>query len=171
MFDLDPGEELGLVAETARKFAAEELAPRLREAEAARAVAKEVRRGYTGIGLAGLEVPEGAGGAGLGAVARVLVNEELAAADAGAALALDPFGPALYPALEMGGEAAVGELAGLLAKPGARAICVCDDDAEVVLRGDQVSASVASFPSFDRWPRSLIVCASSISTRQISTTN
>jgi len=32
----------------------------------------------------------------------VIVNEELAAADAGAALALDPYGPALYGVLEIG---------------------------------------------------------------------
>ena len=41
-------------------------------------------------------------GAGLGSLGRALVNEELAAADAGAAIALDPLGAALYPILELG---------------------------------------------------------------------
>ena len=90
-------------------------------------MAPDVRRVYQTLGLAGLELPESLGGAGLGALARALVNEELAAADAGAALALDPLGPALYPIAELGGESAVSELAGpLLAKAGARATLVFD---------------------------------------------
>ena len=40
-----------------------------------------------------------------------IVNEELAAGDAGAALALDPLGPALYPLLELGGEEALQQFA------------------------------------------------------------
>ena len=98
MFDLDPGDELALLTETARKLAEEELRPRLREAETARGVAEPVRAAYAAVGLAGLELSAQRDGAGLGALARVVVNEELAAADAGAALALDPFGPALSSA-------------------------------------------------------------------------
>jgi alkylation response protein AidB-like acyl-CoA dehydrogenase len=105
MIDLDPGDELELLRETARLFGADHLAPRMRDAEAKREVDGEVRGAYAEIGLAGLELPEEAGGAGLGALARVLVNEELAACDAGAALALDPVAPALYPLLEMGADA------------------------------------------------------------------
>ena len=90
-------------------------------------MAPDVRRVYQTLGLAGLELPESLGGAGLGALARAVVNEELAAADAGAALALDPLGPALYPIAELGGESAVSELAGpLLGKVGARATLVFD---------------------------------------------
>ena len=103
MFDLDLGDELALLTETARKLAAEELRPRLRESEATRAVADPVRAAYAEVGLAGLELPAAHDGAGLGALARVIVNEELAAADAGAALAHDPYGPALYGVLEIGG--------------------------------------------------------------------
>ena len=90
MFDFNPGEELALLVETARSFAENELAPELRRFETARAVDETVQRKFSQIGLSGLEIPESLGGAGLGAVARVLVNEELGAADAGAALALDP---------------------------------------------------------------------------------
>ena len=86
MFDFDYGDDLDLIVETARSFATEELHPRLRDHEAARAVEPEVARAYQEIGLAGLELPESLGGANLGALARVLVNEELAAGDAGASI-------------------------------------------------------------------------------------
>lgn len=104
--NLKPDENLELIAETARRFGAEMLTPKMRSAEAQRGVDKETRQAFHEIGLAGLEWPEEKDGAGLGSLARVLVNEELGAADAGAALALDPLGPALYPILEMGGDIA-----------------------------------------------------------------
>jgi alkylation response protein AidB-like acyl-CoA dehydrogenase len=123
MIDFELGEELSLIRETARAFASNHLQPRLREFESARAVAAKTRDAFAEIGLAGLELSEPLGGAGLGALARVLVLEELAAADAGAALALDPLGPALYALDELGGEAAVRELGlPLLERPGARAV-------------------------------------------------
>jgi alkylation response protein AidB-like acyl-CoA dehydrogenase len=56
-------------------------------------VSDAVRAAYAEVGLAGLELPADHDGAELGALARAIVNEELAAADAGAALALDPYGP------------------------------------------------------------------------------
>ena len=95
MFDLECGEDLDLIVETARSFAGNELAPKLREHESERAVGSAVRERYAQTGLVSLELPEALGGAGLGALARVLVNEELAAADDVVALGLDPFGPAL----------------------------------------------------------------------------
>jgi alkylation response protein AidB-like acyl-CoA dehydrogenase len=77
----------------------------------------------------------------------VLVNEELAAGDAGAALALDPLGPALYPLLEIGGEDAVREFAlPLLETDAARAIFVDAADAELEV-GTTVSGSVPWVPS------------------------
>ena len=95
MFDFELGDDLELIVETARSFATGELFPKLRDHERERCVAPAVRKTYAEMGLAGLELPEAMGGAGLGAIARVLVNEEIAAGDAGAALALDPLGPAL----------------------------------------------------------------------------
>ena len=109
MFQL--GDEMELLVETARSFATDSLAPGLRDAEVARGVADRVRATYAQIGFARLELSEEQGGAGLGAVARALVNEELAAADPGAALSLDPLGPALYPLAELGGEEALQEFA------------------------------------------------------------
>ena len=102
--NLKPDEDLELIADTAKRFGQEILAPKMREAEAKRCVDDETRNAFQEIGLASLEWPEDADGAGLGSVARVLVNEELGAADAGAAIALDELGPALYPILEMGGD-------------------------------------------------------------------
>ena len=82
---------------------------------------------YGDLGLGSLELPEALGGAGLGALARVLVNEELGAADAGAALALDPLGPALYPLVAFGGDDALHTHAlPLLQRPGARAVLTLD---------------------------------------------
>lgn len=147
MFDFERGDELELIVETARTFATEELQPRLRDHERERAIAPEVRRAYTEMGLAGLELAESEGGAGLGAVARVLVNEELAAGDPGAALALDPLGPALYPLLEVGGAEAVRRFAlPLLGIPGARALFVIEEEAELRVDG-ALSGSVPWVPA------------------------
>ena len=102
--NLNPDEDLELITQTARRFAEEMLTPKLRQAEANGAVDDETRQAYALTGLSGLEWPEDSDGAGLGSVARALVNEELGAADVGAAIALDSFGPALYPILEMSGD-------------------------------------------------------------------
>jgi alkylation response protein AidB-like acyl-CoA dehydrogenase len=132
--DFELGDDLELIVETARSFATEQLFPRLREHERERAVAPATRKIFAEMGLAGLELPESLGGAALGALARVLVNEELAAGDAGAALALDPLGPALYPLLEVGGEAALATFASpLLETDGARAVLVSERDAELTI--------------------------------------
>ena len=148
MIDIDPDEDLLLVVETARKFATEELLPRLREMESARAVAGEVFARYEETGLAGLELPESLGGAELGAVARVLVNEEIAAADPGAAIALDPFGTALYPVLGMGGVPALTALQTHLQSKSqtGRACLVFAEDISFEIREDRLSAKVPWVP-------------------------
>lgn len=150
MFDLDRSDELALVVETARKLAEAELAPRLREAERARGVSPELRAAWEEVGLAALELPEACDGAGLGCLARVLVNEELAAGDAGAALALDPFGPAVTALLEVGGEAAAAQgveaVRGSAAAQGVeavaggagRALFVAAEDAQIGLAADAI---------------------------------
>jgi len=148
MFDLNPGEELGLLVETARSFAENELAPELRRFESTRAVDETVGRKFSQIGLSGLEIPESLGGSGLGAVARVLVNEELGAADAGAALALDPLGPALYPLLELGDESALPELiTPLLEREATRAVLVSDRDGKLEIGADSVSGRIPWVPA------------------------
>lgn len=146
MFDLDPGDDLKLIVETARRLAASELAPKLRDSEAARAIDASTAAAWDEIGLAGLEVPERLGGAGLGCLARVLVNEELAAADAGAALALDPYGPALTTLVEVGGVDAAEQLVFSLEPEAQRACFVLAEDASLELDGDRLSLELAWAP-------------------------
>ena len=62
MFDLDPGDELELLVETARSFASDELFPSMREHERAREVGAAVREAFAQIGMARLELPESLGG-------------------------------------------------------------------------------------------------------------
>ena len=151
MFSFELDDELALLQRTARSFAQEQLLPKLRAAEAARAVDGEVRAAYAQIGLERLELPSALGGAGCGALARVLVNEELGAADAGAALALDRLGAALYPLAELGGEEALRAHALPLLDAGdARALLLTDTDSvfqqgpeRVTLHADYVPADRA----------------------------
>ncbi len=150
MFNFELGDDLELVVETARSFASEELFPNSREHERERSVKSATRASYAEMGLAGLELPEKLGGAGLGSIARALVNEEIAAGDAGAALALDPLGPALYPLAELGGDDALRDFAlPLLEIEGARAVLVCDGiGGDAVLEiGKSVSGRIPWVPA------------------------
>jgi len=144
-FRLDP--ELELIRDTARQFAGAELRPRDREHESARGVGASVRRAFREIGLAGVDWPASLGGADLGALARAVVQEELAAADAGAAIALDPLGSAFH-ALSQAGEAAAlrAHAAPLLDRDGARAVLVWNDGA-VAVRAGQATGVVPWVPA------------------------
>lgn len=98
MIDFEPSEEQRLVQQSVADFAKTTIAPRLRAAEKARAVPEEVRRLAHEMGLGVMDVPESAGGQGLGMLTTVLVEEELGAADAAAAFGLagpGAFGTAL----------------------------------------------------------------------------
>jgi alkylation response protein AidB-like acyl-CoA dehydrogenase len=148
VFELEPTDELALLAETARSFADEELALHARAFEAARAPSEAARKAFAQIGLAGLEIPETLGGAGLGALARALVGEELGAADPGAALALDPLGPVAGALRELGGEAAVAELGlPVVETDGGRALLLAPGDAALAREGDRVRGSVPWVPA------------------------
>jgi acyl-CoA dehydrogenase len=92
MISFSPEEDERLLAESARSFAADILRPRLREHEAARAVSEDARRAFHSLGLVGMDLPEELGFGGISLVARALVEEELAAGDLGAAVALDATG-------------------------------------------------------------------------------
>lgn len=129
MIDFELTEELRLIQETAREFATQVLLPRDRDFEQARAIPDAIQRGFAETGLASLELPDALGGVEVGALARVLVLEELAAADPGATLALDPLGPALYVLRELGGGEALLEFgAPVVERPGARAIFAWDGE-------------------------------------------
>jgi alkylation response protein AidB-like acyl-CoA dehydrogenase len=148
VFELEPSEDLELLVETARNFAAEELTPNARAFEAARRPSEAARRGFEQIGLAGLEVPEAMGGAGLGALARALVGEELGAGDPGAALALDPLGPVVGALREAAGDEAFAELASpLLGAEAGRAWLVAPGDAALVCEGGRAHGSVPWVPA------------------------
>lgn len=148
MIDFALPDELALLQETARGFARDHLQGADRDAERARAPSERARAAYREIGLAGLGLPEALGGAGLGALARAVVLEELAAADAGAALALDPVGSALHALAELGGHAALRALAlPLLERPGARAVLGVDLDGRLRVEGERASGALAWVPA------------------------
>ena len=148
MPDLALPPDLVLLQETANAFAAQELRPRERAAEAARGVGADAQRRFDEIGLARLELPESLGGAGLGALAGALVREELGAGDAGAAIALDTLGPALYALRELGGEAALRDFAlPLLETAGARALLVFDATPRIHTEGRAAHGELPWVPS------------------------
>ncbi len=150
VFAPEPEDELALLVETTRGFAAQRLASVLREAEAVRGVSDTAREEYARIGLAGLELPEALGGVALGSQARALVNEELGAADPGAALALDPLGPALAALDEFGGEEALQRFAAPLLEAfgeGARALLVDGRDAALRLEEGRLTGTVPWVPA------------------------
>jgi alkylation response protein AidB-like acyl-CoA dehydrogenase len=109
VFTFDLTEEERLTQDTARRFAQEQLLPHLRDHERARAVPQALIDDFHVLGLDSVDVPSNAGGQELGTFAKVLVLEELAAVDPGAALALDQLGLATYPVSE-------GDRHGLLAQ-------------------------------------------------------
>ncbi len=147
MFSLEVDEEIQLVVETVRQLASEEILPRMRESEAARQVDSALREAFDEIGLATLELPVELDGAGMGCLARVLVNEELAAADAGAALALDRYGPALSALIEMGGDEAVRAL--LDAVGDGRALLVVEGDAQIEVANETLDLDAPWVPVDD----------------------
>ena len=151
MIDFALGDEFELVRATARDFAADQLRGAMREHEAQRALAPEVHQRFEEIGFATLEWPEALGGSGLGALPRCLVAEELAAGCPGAALALDPLGPALYALLELGGDEALREFAlPLLGVPGARTLLVWSGSgsrAQFERVGERISGQVPWVPA------------------------
>jgi acyl-CoA dehydrogenase len=147
MIDFALPDELDLLRETARGLARDHLRDAERGAKAARRPSAAANAAYREIGLSGLELPESLGGAGLGALARVLVLEELAAGDPGAALALDPLGPALYPLAELGGPAALRELALPIVDAGGRAALAVDLGGRLTLAGERVRGSLPWIPA------------------------
>ncbi len=105
MISFQPSEEQQLIQQSVADFAKSTLAPRVRELEKKRGVPDDIRRGAHEMGLGLMALPEGCGGQGLGYVATALVEEELGAADAGAAFGLP--GPAAFgrAVVELGTEA------------------------------------------------------------------
>ncbi|MFO0587555.1 MAG: acyl-CoA dehydrogenase family protein [Polyangiaceae bacterium] len=102
MISFEASEEQQLIQQSVADFAKSTLASRVRELEKKRSVPEDIRRAAYDMGLGLMSLPESCGGQGLGVVAAALVEEELGAADAGAAFGLP--GPAAFgrAVLELG---------------------------------------------------------------------
>jgi alkylation response protein AidB-like acyl-CoA dehydrogenase len=146
MIDFELPPELVVLEETTREIARSRLAPEERRLEA-EGVDTDLRRLFSEVGLAAIELPEALGGAALGALARCVVLEELGAGDPGAALALDPLGPAAYVLDEFGGDALARLGAPLLETPGARAVLVYDSRPRLAERDVRVDGTLPWIPS------------------------
>ncbi|TMB48907.1 MAG: acyl-CoA dehydrogenase family protein, partial [Deltaproteobacteria bacterium] len=131
VFTFALSEEERLIQETARRFARDRLRPALRTHERARGVPGALAAEFAALGLDAVDVPAGAGGQGLGAFAKSLVLEELAAVDPGAALALDGAGLALPTLAEGGLQALIGELR---REPGRRGVVIEDVEGRLGVR-------------------------------------
>ena len=108
MISFEPTEEQALMQSSVAAFARSVLTPALRRHEAARGLTESVRQAAHELGLGVLGLPESVGGYGQGWVTRVLVEEELGAADAGAAFALPGPGAFGTAMLELGSDAQIG---------------------------------------------------------------
>ena len=147
MFDLQPDDELTLVVETARRLAREALAPAMRAHEAERAIGETLAASWDEVGLSTLDVPVELDGAGMGCLARVHVNEALAEGDVGAAIALDPYGPALVALLEVGGIDAARALVEATNRGARRALYVDARDARIQDDPNGLTLDVAWVPA------------------------
>ncbi len=101
----EPTEEQRLMRDTVAQFGAEKLRPRLRETEAARDLAADLRSGLAELGIGALWTPEAHGGAGTSVRTAVLIEEELGFSDAGAAFALPGPNTLAHALVELGDEA------------------------------------------------------------------
>lgn len=88
MADLfNPSDDHNMLREMVRAFAEKEVAPQAQEFDQKEQFNLPLFRKLGGLGLLGVTVPERFGGSGMDAVAAVIAHEELAAVDAGFALA------------------------------------------------------------------------------------
>jgi alkylation response protein AidB-like acyl-CoA dehydrogenase len=144
--DFAQSESDDIIAETIGRFAVDELRPCLREFEAARSVTRAVHDRYAALGFEALDLPEDAGGAGLGMISRIRTNRLLAEADAGAALALDRFAPAAYVIEAFGGVSALKSFGAMLGRSDTRFALVMDNGAGT-LPGARVEGEAAWVPA------------------------
>jgi alkylation response protein AidB-like acyl-CoA dehydrogenase len=94
MIAFEPTDDQKMVRDSVAQFAERTLRPRMREFEKARTLPDDVQQAAHAMGLPLAAFPEAVGGAGLGFVTQVLIEEELAFGDPGAAFALS--GPGAY---------------------------------------------------------------------------
>jgi len=89
-FDYALGETADMVRETARRFAAEKVAPLAAAIDAEDRFPRELWQLMGGLGLHGITVEEEWGGLGLGYIHHVVAQEEIARASASTRFAAGP---------------------------------------------------------------------------------
>lgn len=130
MRDFALAPELEELQAAADRLARDELAPAVREAEAAGRWPDHVLDVLDGFPLGGLELPEDLGGAGAGQLAKVVLLETLARADAGGLPAADRPGPTAGAVLACPDTALVDEVLASLRDGSAQAaLTVLDPEA------------------------------------------
>jgi len=82
----DHGEELEMLRDTARRFAADRIAPRAAEIDETNEFPRDLWPEMGKLGLLGITVPEELGGAGMGYLAHTIVMEEISRASASVGL-------------------------------------------------------------------------------------
>lgn len=105
MISFEPTEDQRMMVDSIAQFAKTTLRPRIRDFEKARAVPEDVQRTASELGVGLAALPERVGGAGLGLLTAVLLEEELAFGDPGAAFALAGPGSFGTAVAELGDEA------------------------------------------------------------------
>jgi alkylation response protein AidB-like acyl-CoA dehydrogenase len=126
MISLGLSAELTAVQSTVRELAKTHLRPKLRAVEKEGASA-DLKARFAELGLFGADWPEAAGGGGLGALTRAVIEEELAFGDVGCAFALDRGGAAAQLLLALGTPAAHGALKRLAETDGHAALCAAEE--------------------------------------------
>ncbi len=146
--DFSRDEGLEIVTNTVGTFAREKLRPKIRSFETAKQVTEEIASEFDALGLPLLQLPETLGGASLGMLARVLVNRELAKADAGAAIALDRIGPAFHVLQSFGGQDALQRFVlPIVQSKDQRAVLVLEEECPLVIGDARVAGTVAWAPT------------------------
>jgi alkylation response protein AidB-like acyl-CoA dehydrogenase len=103
MISFEPTDDQKMVRDSVAQFAERTLRPRIREFERTRGLPEDVLLAAHAMGLPLAAFPEAVGGAGLGVVTQVLIEEELAHGDPAAAFALSGPGAYGWAALLFGG--------------------------------------------------------------------
>jgi acyl-CoA dehydrogenase len=102
MISFEPTEDQKLMVESVAQFAKNALRPKIREFEKLRGVPEAVRKTAHELGLGMIALPEAVGGAGLGLMTAVLLEEEIAWGDPAAAFAFGGPGAFGTAVLELG---------------------------------------------------------------------
>ncbi|MGD0526021.1 MAG: acyl-CoA dehydrogenase family protein [Polyangiaceae bacterium] len=121
MISFEPTEDQKMVRDSVAQFAQRTLRPRIREFEKTRSLPDDVLEAAHAMGLPLAAFPEAVGGAGLGVVTQVLIEEELAYGDPAAAFALSGPGAYGWAALHFGGPEVGKKLLAPFASEGAHA--------------------------------------------------